>query len=172
MYLIPLSSYSNKASRNRVLSNFPDLAILSITSARPHRLLLANAQNFPSSKTLSTLWICVGRVWVQISSQDMAMGNERRRGYNDFSLRLSLSKRWIRCVVENLSRVFLSEWSLIFLWVMGVYIVWVKDKKVTFKILQTKSFTGWPFSRDTRETNSLARLFSFQYVLLTWLFHW
>ena len=102
----------------------------------------------------------------------MAMGNERRRGYNDFSLRLSLSKRWIRCVVENLSRVFLSEWSLIFLWVMGVYIVWVKDKKVTFKILQTESFTGWPFSRDTRETNSLARLFSFQYVLLTWLFHW
>ena len=104
----------------------------------------------------------------------MAMGNERRRGYNDFSLRISssLSKRWIRCVVENLSRVFLSKWPLILLWVIGVYIVQVKGKKVTFKILQTKSFTGWPFSRDTRKTNSLARLFSFQYALLTWLFHW
>ena len=34
-----------------------------------------------------------------------------RRGYNDFSLRMSssLSKRWVCCVVENLSRVFLSE---------------------------------------------------------------
>ena len=174
MYLSPPSSCYQRTSRSHVFSNFPDLAILSITSAKPHQLLLANAQNFPSSKTLSTLWICVGRVWVQISSQDMAMGNKMRRGYNDFSLRMSssLSKRWIRCVVENLSRVFLSEWPLILLWVMGIYIVWVKGKKVTFKILQTESFTGWPFSRDTRETNSLARLFIFQYVLLTWLFHW
>ena len=56
---------------------------------------------------------------------------------NDFSLRMSssLSKRWVCCVVENLSRVFLSEWPLILLWVMRIYIVWVKDKKVTFKIL-------------------------------------
>ena len=67
----------------------------------------------------------------------MIMGEGRRRGYNDFSLRVSssLSKRWVCYVVENLSRIFLSEWPLIHLWVMRVYIVWVKGKKVTFKIL-------------------------------------
>ena len=39
------------------------------------------------------------------------MGEGRRRCYNDFSLRMSsfLSKRWVCCVVENLSWVFLSE---------------------------------------------------------------
>ena len=46
------------------------------------------------------------------------------------------------CVVENLSRVFLSELSLILLWVMRVYIVWVKGKKVTLKIFQAECFIG------------------------------
>ena len=46
------------------------------------------------------------------------------------------------CVVENLSRVFLSEWSPLLLWVMRVYIVWVKGKKVTLKI---------PPNRESRE---------------------
>ena len=32
-------------------------------------------------------------------------------------------------------------------------------------------FAGRPYSRDTREINNLARLFSFQHVLFTWLFH-
>ena len=45
-------------------------------------------------------------------------------------------------VVENLSRVFLSEWLLYNLWVIKVYIVWVKGKKVTLKILQVESFAG------------------------------
>ena len=35
------------------------------------------------------------------------------------------------CVVENLSRIFLSKWLLILLRVMRVYIVRVKGKKVT-----------------------------------------
>ena len=62
------------------------------------------------------------------------MGEEKRKGYNDFSLRMSssLSKRWV-CVVENLSRVFLSQWPPLHLWVMRVYIVWVKGKKITLK---------------------------------------
>ena len=100
MYLSPPSSYSNKAFRNRVLSSFPNPAIRPIASAKPHRLLLAIPQNFPSSKTLSTLRIDVGQVWVQISSQGMTMEEGRRRGYNDFSLRMgsSLSKRWV-CVL-------------------------------------------------------------------------
>ena len=78
----------------------------------------------------------MGCVWVQISSQGMTMGEETRRVYNDFSLSMSssLSKRWVCCVVENLSRVFLSEYPLLLLWVMRVYIVWVKGKKVTLKI--------------------------------------
>ena len=72
------------------------------------------------------------------------MGEGRRRGYNDFSLKMSssLSKRWVSYVVKNLSRVFFSEWSLILLWVMRVYIIWVKGKKVTLKILQAECFTG------------------------------
>ena len=37
------------------------------------------------------------------------------------------------CVVENLFRVFLSQWARILLWVIRVYIVWVKGKKVTLK---------------------------------------
>ena len=53
----------------------------------------------------------------------MIMGEGRRRGYNEFSLRMSssLSKRWV-CVVENLSRVFLSEIaSLTFVGNEGIY---------------------------------------------------
>ena len=70
------------------------------------------------------------------------------------------------CVVENLSRAFLFEWPPLHLWVMRVYIVWVKDKKDTLKNLPGRMFrdylTGRPYSRDTRETDSLAQLFSFQ----------
>ena len=55
IYLNPPSSYSNKASQNRVLSNFLDPAIRPIASAKPYWLLLAIPQNFPSSKTFSTL---------------------------------------------------------------------------------------------------------------------
>ena len=70
------------------------------------------------------------------------------------------------CVVKNISWVFLSEWSLLLLSVMWVYIVWVKGNKVTLKNPLGKMFchylTGRPYLWDTRETDSLARLFSFQ----------
>ena len=81
------------------------------------------------------------------------MGEGRRRGYNDFSLRMSsfLSKRWV-CVVENLSSVSLSEWSLMILWVMRVYIVWVKGKKVTLKMFYAKRFVSILWEGLTRET--------------------
>ena len=84
----------------------------------------------------------------------MTMGEGRRRGYNDFSLRMSssLSKRWVCYVVENLSRVFLSEQPLILLQVIRVYIVYVKGKKVTFKILQEESFVGSTWVGPTHET--------------------
>ena len=100
MYLRPPSSYSNKASRNRVLSNSSDPTIRPIASTKPHQLLLAIPQSFPNSKILSTLYIGVGCVLVQISSQSMTMRERWRRGYNDFALRMSssLSKRWM-CVL-------------------------------------------------------------------------
>ena len=64
------------------------------------------------------------------------------------------------CVIENLSRVFLSKWSLFNLWVMKVYIVWVKGMKVTLKNPLGRMFydylAGRPYTRDTRETNNLA----------------
>ena len=53
----------------------------------------------------------------------MIMGEGMRRGYNEFSLRMSssLSKRCV-CVVENLSRVFLSEIaSFTFMGNEGIY---------------------------------------------------
>ena len=102
-------------------------------------------------------------VWVQISSQGMIMGEGRRRGYNEFSLRMSssLSKRWV-CVVENLYRVFLFKWPPLHLWVIRVYIVWVKGMKVSLKNPPGEYLARRPYSRDTRENNSLARLFSFQ----------
>ena len=90
------------------------------------------------------------------------MGRGRRKGYNDFSLRMSISllKKMGVCIAENLSRVFLFEWPLLLLWVMSVYIVWVKGKKVTLKNPLGRMFheclTGRPYLRDTRETDSLA----------------
>ena len=70
------------------------------------------------------------------------------------------------CVVENLSRIFFSEWPFLHLWVMRVYIVWVKGKEVTHKNPLGRMFrdclVGRPYPRDTRENDSLARLFSFQ----------
>ena len=56
------------------------------------------------------------------------------------------------CVVKNLSRVFLSEWPQLHLWVMRVYIVWVKGKKVTLKILQAECFVTTSREGLTRET--------------------
>ena len=53
----------------------------------------------------------------------MIMGEGWRRGYNDFSLRVSssFSKRWVS-VVENLSRVFLSKMaSFTFVGNKGIY---------------------------------------------------
>ena len=105
------------------------------------------------------------------------MGGGRRKCYKDFSLKMSssLSKRWVCFVVENLSRVFLSEYPLIFLWVMRVYIVWVKGKKVTFKILQVERFMSISWEGLTRET--LAKLTAWHdssassHVLLICPFH-
>ena len=62
------------------------------------------------------------------------------------------------------------------MWVIRVYIVRVKGMKVTIKNPSGREFCGYlarrPYLQDTRENDSLAWLFSFQHVLLTWLFRW
>ena len=64
------------------------------------------------------------------------------------------------CVVENISKVFLYEWSFILLWLMRVYIVWVKDNKGTLKNRSGRTFreyfVGRPYPQDTYEIDSLA----------------
>ena len=87
----------------------------------------------------------------------MTMEEGRRKDYNDFSLRMSSSffKRWMCCVVENLSRVFLSKQPFLLLWLIRVYIVWMKGKKVTFKILQAECFAGT--SQDGLSHKALAK---------------
>ena len=78
------------------------------------------------------------------------------------------------CVVKNLSRVFLSEWPLLHLWVMKVYIVWVKGKEVTHKILQAECFATVSQEGLTCETLAKTTAWhdssTFSHVLLTWLF--
>ena len=63
------------------------------------------------------------------------------------------------CVVENLSRVFLSKWPPLHLWVMKVYIIWVKGREVTLKSPLGRMFhdylAGRFYPRDTRKTDSL-----------------
>ena len=55
--------------------------------------------------------------------------------------------------VENLSRVFLSKWPAYNLWVIRVYIVWVKGKKVTLENPPGRMFrdylAGRPYPQDT-----------------------
>ena len=76
------------------------------------------------------------------------------------------------CVVENLSRIFLFEWPHYNLWVMRVYIVWVKGKKVTLKknpcIMFCDYLIGRSYPWDTRKTNNLAWFFSFQSWNKSW----
>ena len=63
------------------------------------------------------------------------------------------------CVVEIYLGFFSLNGLLILLWVMRVYIVWVKGKKVTLKNLSGRMFREYfvrrPYPRDTREIDSL-----------------
>ena len=63
----------------------------------------------------------------------------------------SLSKRWVCC--RNLQSF--HEQPLLLLWVMRVYIVWVKGKKIALKILQAQSFAGT--SQDDLSREVLAK---------------
>ena len=85
----------------------------------------------------------------------MTMGKGRRRGQNEFSLRMSssLSKKWV-CVLQKTYLGFFSlNGLLILLWVVRVYIVWVRGKKVTLKNPPSKAFREYlarrPYPQDT-----------------------
>ena len=147
MYLRPLSSYYQRISQSLVFTSFPNLAIRLIAFAKPHQLLLAKPQNFPNSKHSLYFEKGVGCVWVQISSQGMTIKEGRRRDYNNFSLRMSSSlyKKMGMFCCRNLFRIFSLNSVIVLLWVMRVYMVWMKGKKVTLKIIQTENFasTSW-----------------------------
>ena len=103
MYLSPPSSCYQRTSKSLVFTSFPDPAICPIPSAKLHRLFLANLQNFPSSKTLSTLWkggLCLGTNL--LSMYDNGRGKENRlQWFLTKDEQLALSKRWVCCVVET-----------------------------------------------------------------------
>ena len=159
MYLNPPSSYSNKASQNRVLSSFSDPAIRPIASAKLTSFFWQISKTFQALNTLYTLnrcGLCLGTNL--LSRYDNGRGKEKKLKY--FSLRMSspLSKIWV-CVVENLSRFF----SLKCLFTMSVgkrvYIVWVKGKKVILKNPPSKESRGYlagrPYPRNTSEIDNL-----------------
>ena len=64
MYLSPPSSYSNKASQNRVLSSFSDPAICPIASAKSRRLFFGKSPKLPKLQntiyTLKRCGLCLG----------------------------------------------------------------------------------------------------------------
>ena len=51
---------------------------------------------FLSSKTLSTLWIGMGCVWVQTSSQDITMGEGKEKRLQGF-----LTKGWVALSLKD-----------------------------------------------------------------------
>ena len=88
---------------------FQILQYCPIASTKPHQLLLANSQNSPSSKTLSTLWIGVGFC---LDTNLLSMYNNGRG--NEKKLQWFLTKGWVAlslkggCVVET-SRVSMNS---------------------------------------------------------------
>ena len=80
----------------------------SITSAKPHQLLLTNFKCFLSSKKLSTLWISVGCIWVQIFSQGIT-----RKERKEKRLQWFLTKWWVALSLKGgcLIKTFLKFFS-------------------------------------------------------------
>ena len=159
MHLSPTSSYFNKTSRNRVLSSFSD-------PNTPDCIRQVSLSSFGKSpklpklqNTLYTLKMCELCLDTNLLSRyDNGRMKEKRLQWFSLRMNSSLSKRWV-CVVENLSRVFLFEWPLLQMWVMRVYIVWVKPwrvRKSYLKILQAESLAG--ISREGLTCEILAKL--------------
>ena len=120
MHLSPPSSYSNKTSRNRVLSNFPDPAIRPIASSKTWLLPMLPSCAKTSRDTQNGCGKCLS--YQPLKDLEMeryelrktTMDGVENCGYNT----LSLSK--------VVARVFFLKNTLLRMWVMCVYIVCVE----------------------------------------------
>ena len=121
--LSPPSSFSNKASRNRVFSNSPNPTTSSML--HPPSLASSNAsqQHQKHSQHFECVWV-VFRQKSPLNRYNNGKGNEKRlQRFLSKNGQLSLISG---CIVETSLRVFLSEQLHQHMWVIGVYIVWVQ----------------------------------------------
>ena len=96
LYLSPPSSYSNKASWNCVLSNFPDLVIAPCCICHPWFLPMLPNNSKSTHYTLKRCGLYLGTNL--LSRYDN--GDGWRRGYNDFSPDSRLKREF-----GNISRI-------------------------------------------------------------------
>ena len=124
IYLSPPSSYSNKTSRNRVLSSSLDPITSSIL--HPPSLASSNAsqQHQKHSQHFECVWVVFGQKSL-LNKYNNGRGNEKR--LQRFLFKNGQLSPIGECVVETSLRVFLFEQPPLPLWVMRLYIVWYKQ---------------------------------------------
>ena len=129
MHLSPPSSYSNKASRNHVLSSFPDPAIRPIASAKAWLLPMLPSSTKTSFDTQNGCGKCLG--YQPLKNLKMERQDLRKTtidcvenfGHNN----LSLSR--------IVARVFSMKSTPFRMWVMWVYIVCVETQCIIYNKL-------------------------------------
>ena len=136
MHLSPLSSYSNKASWNRILFSFLDLAICSIASAKAWLLPMLPNSAKTSLDTQNGCDKCLGYQPLK----DLEMERQELRkitidcvencGYNNLSL------------LRIVARVFSLKSIPLSMWVMQVYIVCVETRCIRYDKL-AKQNVSW-----------------------------
>ena len=136
LHLSPPNSYSNKATRNHVLSGSLDLAIRLIAPAKTWLLPMLPNSTKTSLDTQNGCDTCLGYQPLK----DMKMERQELRkitmdcvencGYNN----LSLSR--------VVARVFSLKSTPQHMWVMGVYIVWVEIRSIKYDKL-AKQNVSW-----------------------------
>ena len=114
MYLSPLSSYSNKASRNRVLFNSPDPTIRPIASAKAWLLPMLSSSTKTSLNTQNGCGKCLSYQPFKCTEMERL-----RKIYNELWVQQSLT-------LKVYGQEFCLRSTPQHMWVMGVYIVWVQ----------------------------------------------
>ena len=136
MHLSPPSSYSNKASRNHVLSSFPDPAIHPIVSAKAWLLPMLPSNSKTSLDTQNGCGKCLGYQTLkdlEMERQELrktTMDGVENCRYNN----LSLSK--------VVARVFSLKGTPLRMWVIWVYIVCVETQCIKYDKL-AKQNVSW-----------------------------
>ena len=160
MHLSPPISYSNKASRNHVLSSFLNPAIRPIAFAKAWLLPMLPSSTEISLDTLkgcgkcldynlSRIWKWKGRSWGKT-----IMDCVENYGYNN----LSFSR--------IVARVFALRSTPQHIWVMWVYIVWIETGCIKYDKI-AKQNVLWVFcgkASPARHSRKLA------VTILSWLF--